>query len=141
MGAVGSEEGEGAYVNIRLGNAQELGLKPKHDASWTKLHGDKKWISEKPHGQGFFSGLDQRSMETDLAKLAAFQKGRGQASAEALQKKLQILPEYSDVEIREPGITVNKPITQPSLLKKDDDKVLGRSLLGMPYIKNIPSAE
>ena len=141
MGAVGSEEGEGAYVNIRLGNAQELGLKPKHDASWTKLYGDKKWISEKPHGQGFFSGLDQRSMETDLAKLAAFQKGRGQASAEALQKKLQILPEYSDVEIKKPGITVNKPITQPSLLKKDDDKVLGRSLLGMPYIKNIPSAE
>jgi hypothetical protein len=141
MGAVGSEEGEGAYVNIRLGNAQELGLKPKHDASWTKLYGDKKWISEKPHGQGFFSGLDQRSMETDLAKLAAFQKGRGQASAEALQKKLQILPEYSDVEIKKPGITVNKPIPQPSLLKKDDDKVLGRSLFGMPYIKNIPSAE
>ncbi len=141
MGAVGSEEGEGAYVNIRLGNAQELGLKPKHDVSWTKLHGDKKWKSDKPHGQGFFSGLDQRYMETDLAKLAAFQKGRGRASAETLQKQLQMFPEYSDIEIREPGITVNKPIPQPSLLKKDDDKVLGRSLFGMPYIKNIPSAE
>jgi hypothetical protein len=80
-------------------------------------------------------------VETDLAKLAAFQKGRGQASAEALQKQLQIFPEYSDIEIRKPGITINKPLAQPSLLTKDDDKVLGRSLFGMPYIKTPPASK
>jgi len=118
MGAVGSEEGEGAYVNIRLGNAQELGLKPKHDASWTKLYGGQKWQSDKPTGAGFFSGLAPKTIRKDIDKLETIYSSQNPT-----------------------GITVNKPIPQPSLLKKDDDKVLGRSLFGMPYIKNIPSAE
>ena len=118
MGVFGSKEGEGAYVNIRLGNAQELGLTSKHDSRWVKLHGDKKWQSDKPTGAGFFSGLAPKTIRKDIDKFETI---------------------YSSQ--KPTGITVNKPITQPSLLKKDDDKVLGRSLFGMPYIKNIPSAE
>ncbi len=114
MGAFGSKEGEGAYINIRLGNARELGLRPGQDSRWADMYGGQKWKSDEPTGAGWFSGLGKESME----------------------KSEQIYSSQNPT-----GITVNKPITQQSLLKKDDDKVLGRSLLGMPYIKNIPSAE
>ena len=102
MGAVGSEEGEGSYVNIRLGNAKELGLRGNQDNRWVAKHGDKKWKSDVKHGHGFFSGLDKSSMEKDLAKLGAAQGKIGQASAKKMKETLSSFPEYSNIEVYTP---------------------------------------
>ena len=114
MGVLGSSEGEGSYVNIRLGNAEELGIRPNKDLRWAELYGDQKWQSDKPTGAGFFSGLAPQTIQKDIDK------------AEII---------YSSQK------PINITQAQPSLLKKDDDKVLGRSLFGMPYIKTPPAGK
>jgi len=137
MGSIGSEEGEGSYVNIRLGTADELGLRGNQDSRWTRKHGDKRWKSDVKHGHGTFAGFDKTSMEADLAKLGAAHGKTGQASAQQMKKALSSFPEYSNIEVKEPGIKVVKPKQPPSLLtpKKDtgddfysmwSDSMLGR---------------
>ena len=130
MGAVGSEEGEGSYVNIRLGTAKELGLSRRQDNRWTKKHGDKKWKSGSKKDHGFFGGLDTKSLQADLAKLGTAQKGMGADMANKITNTLSYTPEYSDIKMTQPGIDikmVDKKEPPQSLLaqnRTDNDNIL-----------------